>query len=159
MTQQLSYNRFVSLYGFFALQYPKSWKQETDEAGHYLFFNEAGGSGVARIIVLENEFSGAHATTQFFEELVEQNKDFSPSLLAAAKNKFVHFIKEHTIQNQLFTVYYWVTAHADKVVLVTFTIQTSMKDMDTPIAEILELENMVASLEFLHYEEHKIEPV
>jgi hypothetical protein len=142
--------RFVSMYGFFAIQYPKNWKQETDEAGHYVFCNEQGGSGVARIIVLENEYSGADAITQILAAIVTQNKEFSPSLLAAGKNKFVHFIKEHIVNTQPFTVYYWVTAFADKVVLITYTVQTSMKDMDTPIIEKQEMENMVASLEFLH---------
>lgn len=142
--------RFVSMYGFFAIQYPKMWKQETDEAGHYVFCNEQGGSGVVRIIVLENEYTGADAITQILAAIVTQNKEFAPSLLATSKNKFVHFIKEHIVNTQPFTVYYWVTAFADKVVLITYTVQTSMKDMDTPIVEKQQMENMVASLEFLH---------
>ncbi len=142
--------RFVSLYGFFAINYPKSWKQETDEAGHYLFSNEMGGSGVARIIVLENEYQGADAAKKLLEEVYTQNQPFNPSLLAAGKNRFVYFVKEHDVNGSNFTVYYWATAHGDKAVLLTYTIQTAMKEMDTPVAEKTEVEAMVASLEFMH---------
>ena len=141
--------RFVSLYGFFAIEYPSYWKQETDEAGQYIFSNEAGGSGVARIIVFDNEFSGEDASVKMLEEVFNQNKEFHPSLLAAGKNRFVHFVKEHDVNGSNFTVYYWATAHSDKVVLITYMIQTSMKGMPTPDQEKQQIEAMVASLEFM----------
>ncbi len=146
----LTTERFVSLYGFFAINYPKLWKQETDDAGHYIFSNEMGGSGVTRIIVLDNEYQGDDAAKKLLEEVYHQNQSFNPSLLAAGKNRFVYFVKEHDVNGNNFTVYYWVTAYADKAVLITFTIQTSMKEMDTPMAEKAEVEAMVASLEFMH---------
>lgn len=142
--------RFVSLYGFFAITYPAHWKQETDEAGQYIFANEAGGSGVARILVFDNEFEGDDAAVKMLEEVYSQNKNFNPQLLAAGQNRFVHFVKEHDVNGSNFTVYYWATAHSDKVVLLTYTIQTAMKGMPTPEEEKQQLEAMVASLEFLH---------
>ncbi|MES2780525.1 MAG: DUF3805 domain-containing protein [Bacteroidota bacterium] len=142
--------RFVSLYGFFAIEYPSHWKQETDESGQYIFSNDAGGSGVVRIIVIDNEYKGEDAGVKILEEVYNQNKAFSPSLLAAGKNRFVHFVKEHDVNGSSFTVYYWATAHSDKVVLLTYTIQTSMKGMPTPELEKQQLETMVASLEFMH---------
>lgn len=142
--------RFVSLYGFFAIEYPSHWKQETDESGQYIFSNEAGGSGVARIIVFDNEFEGEGAAVKMLEEVYNQNQDFSPSLLAAGKNRFVHFVKEHEVNGSNFTVYYWATAHSDKVILLTYMIQTSMKGMHTPEIEKQQIERMVASLEFMH---------
>ncbi|MES2559190.1 MAG: DUF3805 domain-containing protein [Bacteroidota bacterium] len=142
--------RFVSLYGFFAIEYPATWKQETDEAGQYIFSNDAGGSGVARIIVFDNEFKGEQADVKLLEEVYLQNKEFNPSLLAAGKNRFVHFVKEHDVNGANFTVYYWVTAKGDKVVLLTYTLQTSMKGMPVPELEKQQVETMVASLEFMH---------
>lgn len=145
-----STQRFVSLYGFFAIEYPGHWKQETDESGQYIFSNEAGGSGVVRIIVFDNEFEGEDAAVKMLEEVYNQNKNFSPELLAAGKNRFVHFVKEHDVNGGNFTVYYWATAHSDKVVLITYMIQTAMKGMPTPELEMQQLETMVASLEFMH---------
>ena len=85
--------RFVSLYGFFAIEYPAHWKQETDESGQYIFSNEAGGSGVARILVLDNEFEGDDAAVKMLEEVYNQNKEFNPSLLAAGKKQVCSFCK------------------------------------------------------------------
>lgn len=142
--------RFVSLYGFFSIEYPEHWNQETDKSGQYIFSNDAGGSGVTRIIVFDNEFTGEDAGVKMLEEVYSQNKDFNPALLAAGNNRFVHFVKEHDVNGSNFTVYYWVAAHSDKVVLITYTIQTSMKGMPTPELEKQQLETMVASLEFMH---------
>jgi len=142
--------RFVSLYGFFAIHYPKYWKQETDVNGQYVFFNEQGGSGVARIIVFDNEFEGADASKKVLESFYIQHKDFTPLLLAAGNNRFVHFVKEHEVNGAVFTIYYWAAAKGDKVLLITYTVQTSMKDMDTAVAEKQDMEMMIASLVFLH---------
>jgi Domain of unknown function (DUF3805) len=142
--------RFVSLFGFFAVRYPTSWKQETDEAGHYLFFNEAGGSGVLRVMVLENEYKGESADIKILEELYNQNKPFNPEILAVGANRFVYFVKEHDVNGQQFTVYYWATAKAEKLVLFAFTVQTAMKDMPVPVEEKQTVEQIVASLEWMH---------
>lgn len=142
--------RFVSLHGFFAVEYPQLWIQETDEHGQYLFYNPNGGSGVARIIVLDNEFSGDDADVKLLEELYKQHADFNPQVLVASNNRFVHYNKVHDVNGTPFTVSYWVTAKADKVVLITFTVQTSMKDMDIPLEERTRIEEMVAAFKFLH---------
>ncbi len=142
--------RFVSLYGFFSINHPQHWKQETDASGHYIFSNEAGGSGVVRIIVLDNEYQGEGADKKLLEEVYNQNKDFEPSLLAAGSNRFVQYTKEHNVNGTSFTVYYWITAHADKVVLLTYTVQTSMKDLPAATTEREEMETLIASLEFMH---------
>lgn len=151
MTDQTnSTQRFVSLYGFFSFNHPKLWKQETDAAGHYIFSNDAGGSGVVRIMVLDNEYKGDDAAKKLLEEVYNQNKDFSPSLLAVGTNRFVQYTKEHNINGGNFTVYYWVTAAQDKAVLITYTVQTSMKEMATAVSEREEMERLVASFEFMH---------
>jgi hypothetical protein len=142
--------RFVSLYGFFAFEYPKEWKQEADESGQYIFFNEAGGSGVVRVIVMDNEFEGGDAAKKMLEEVYNQNKDFKPSLYAAGANRFVSFVKEHDVNGASYTVYYWATAHIDKVVLFTFTVQTGMKNMDAAETEKQQIEALMATFEFLH---------
>ncbi|MCU0442005.1 MAG: DUF3805 domain-containing protein [Bacteroidia bacterium] len=142
--------RFVSLHGFFAVAYPSAWTQETDEHGHYLFYNTNGGSGVARIMVLENEFTGENADAKLMEEVYNRHHDFEPQLLVAGVNRFVHYQKVHDVNGTPFSVSYWVTAKQDKVVLITFTIQSSMKEMDVAIAEKREIEQMVASFTFLH---------
>lgn len=142
--------RFVSLYGFFSINHPQHWKQETDASGHYIFSNDAGGSGVVRIIVLDNEYEGQDADKKLLEEVYHQNKEFAPSLLAAGPNRFVQFVKEHEVNGSLFTVYYWVTAHADRAVLITYTVQSTLKEMPTAIAERADMDAMVASLQFMH---------
>lgn len=142
--------RFVSLYGFFAFDYPKHWKQEAETSGQYVFFNEAGGSGVLRILIMDNEFEGADAGKKMLEEVYNQNTLFSPSLYAAGANRFVAFVKEHEVNGAGFTVYYWATAHQDKVVLFTYTVQTSMKQMEAAETERQQIESMMASFEFLH---------
>jgi hypothetical protein len=142
--------RFVSLYGFFAFEYPKHWKQEADESGQYVFFNGAGGSGVLRIIVMDNEFEGEDAGKKMLEEVYNQNKAFAPSLYAAGNNRFVAFVKEHDVNGASFTVYYWVTAHQDKVVLLTYTVQTTMKEMPAAETEKQQIEALMATFEFLH---------
>lgn len=142
--------RFVSLYGFFSINHPQHWKQETDASGHYIFSNDAGGSGVVRIIVLDNEYEGEDAAKKLLEEVYNQNKDFDPELLAAGNNRFVQFTKEHEVNGTIFTVYYWITAHADKAILITYTVQTSLKDLPAAITEKEEMDTLVASLEFMH---------
>ncbi len=142
--------RFVSLYGFFSINHPQHWKQETDASGHYIFSNETGGSGVVRIIVLDNEYQGEGADKKVMEEVYHQNKEFAPSLLAAGYNRYVQYTKEHDVNNTNFTVYYWITACADKVVLLTYTGQTAMKDLPASITEREEMDALVASLEFMH---------
>jgi hypothetical protein len=142
--------RFVSLYGFFAIEYPKKWKQETDEHGQYIFSNESGGSGVTRIIVLDNEYAGENAAKQALEEIFNQNKAFNPTLMATKHGTFVHYIKDHDINGSVFTVYYWASAYADKIILFAYTVQEGMKEMETSIQERVDVENMVGSIEFLH---------
>jgi hypothetical protein len=151
-TQQTE--RFVSLHGFFAFHYPSTWHNETDEAGHYVFYNNNGGQGVTRIMILPNEFEGDNAATLMLEEVYKQNTAFNPELLIANNNKFVYFVKEHDINNSTFTVYYWVTTQYDKVVLFTFTQQTALKDLPQAIAEKSVVENMIGSFEFLSGEHH-----
>lgn len=142
--------RFVSLYGFFAIEYPKKWKQETDEHGQYIFSNDSGGSGVTRIIVLDNEYTGENAAKQALEEIFNQNKTFNPTLMATKQGTFVHYIKDHDINGSVFTVYYWASAYADKIILFAYTVQEGMKEMETSKQERVDVENMVGSIEFLH---------
>jgi hypothetical protein len=142
--------RFVSLYGFFAFAYPRHWTQEVDASGQYVFSNDSGGSGVLRVIVLDNEFEGEDAAKKMLEEVYNQNKLFSPSLYAAGTNRFVSFVKEHDVNGAGYTVYYWATAHQDKVVLLTYTVQTGMKNMDAAETEKRQIESIMASFEFLH---------
>jgi hypothetical protein len=142
--------RFVSLHGFFAVEYPKTWSQETDEHGQYIFSNESGGSGVTRIIVLDNEFKGENAAKEAIQEIYNQNRSFSPSLMAAPNGTFVHYIKDHSINGSTFTVYYWASAYADKIILIAYTVQANMKEMDTSIKERADVESLVGSIAFLH---------
>ena len=142
--------RFVSLYGFFAVEYPKNWKQETDEHGQYIFSNPSGGSGVTRIIILDNEYTGEDAVKRMLEEIYNQNKQFNPSLMAAKRGTFVHYVKDHEVNGAVFTVYYWASAYADKIILFAYTVQEGMKEMETSIQERTVVENMVGSIEFLH---------
>ncbi|MCU0423785.1 MAG: DUF3805 domain-containing protein [Bacteroidia bacterium] len=141
--------RFVSLHGFFAITYPTTWTQETDEAGHYLFYNQNGGQGVLRVMIMDNEFRGDGAEKLMLEEVYNQNKLFEPDLYMAGKNPFVHFAKSHEVGLQSFTVYYWATAKLDKVVLFAYTVQTAMKNMPVPEQEKSEIEQMVGTFEFL----------
>jgi hypothetical protein len=144
------YQRFVSLHGFFAVSYPPTWKQETDEHGHYIFYNQSGGSGVTRLIVLENEYKGPEAVKEALAELYDQNKAAKPELLAVGKNRFIRYTKEHEINGTLFTVSYWATAYGDKVLLIAYTVQQAMTGMPTSIDERMIVEQMVSTLEFLH---------
>lgn len=146
--------RFVSLHGFFAFEYPNTWVNETDEAGHYIFYHNSGGQGVLRIMLLQNEFEGPDAAKLMLEEVYKQNSGFSPELLATNNSKFVYFVKEHNINNSDFTVYYWATAQYDKVVLLTFTQQSALKELPKAVQEKEEVEQMVASFEFLSGEGH-----
>ena len=141
--------RFVSLHGFFAIEYPATWTQETDEAGHYLFYQNNGGQGVLRVMVLPNDFEGAQAAEQMLNEVYRQNQNFEPAILKTPKHHFVAFVKEHTINQAMYTVYYWVTAKNDKVVLFAYTIQTAMKTLPVAESEKTEIENMIGTFEFL----------
>ena len=147
--------RFVSLYGFFAFNFPNHWSNETDEAGHYIFYNNNGGQGVLRIMLLPNEFEGEDAAAKMLQEVYEQNRSCEPSLYAAGTNRFVHFAKEHEVSGSWFTVYYWATAKYDKVVLFTYTIQSAMKNLPIAEQEKQDIESMVAALEFLSGEGHQ----
>lgn len=141
--------RFVSLHGFFAVEYPQTWTQETDEHGQYIFFNPNGGSGVGRIIMLDNEFSGQDADVKLLEEVYNQHRDFNPQLLAVNAYRFIHYKKIHDVNGSNFTVSYWVTATRYKVILITYTVQTSMKDMEVALQEIEVMIQMVTSFTWM----------
>lgn len=142
--------RFVSLHGFFAFQYPSHWSMEADEAGHYIFFNPNGGSGVLRVILMPNEFDGADADKKMLNEVYEQNKTCEPMLYAAGPHRFVHFAKQHDVQGAPFTVYYWATAQLQHMLLFTYTIQSAMKNMPVPELEKSQIEILISTLEWLH---------
>lgn len=144
-----STQRFVSLHGFFAIEYPQTWTQETDEHGQYIFFNPNGGSGVGRIITLDNEFSGPDADVKLLEEVYNQHREFNPQLLAVNAHRFIHYTKIHDVNGSDFTVSYWVTARLNKVVLFTYTVQTGMKEMDTAMHEIEVMTQMVTSFSWM----------
>ncbi|MFA6261738.1 MAG: DUF3805 domain-containing protein [Bacteroidia bacterium] len=150
--------RFVSLYGYFAFEYPAYWKQETDEQGHYVLYNENGGAGVLRIIVMEHEQEGETGAAKILEDVFTQNQEFEPVVYVKGENKFVHFVKEHAINGGNFTVHYWITAHADKMVLFTLTLQTVLKELPAALKELEQMENLIATVEFLqghdHHHEH-----
>jgi hypothetical protein len=146
--------RFVSLYGFFAFNYPNHWTEETDESGHYIFYNNNGGQGALRVMLLPNEFEGDDAPVKMLEEVYNQNRDFNPSLYAAGENRFVSFAKEHEVNGGSFTVYYWATCKFDKVVLFTFTVQTALKSLPALEQERQEVEDMIGTFEFLSGEGH-----
>lgn len=143
------HKRFVSLHGFFAFEHPAGWMNETDEAGHYIFFDQNGGQGVLRIMILPNEFEGEEAGRMMLDEVYRQNREFNPELLATGENRFVHFVKEHEVNMTNFTVYYWATAKADKVVLFTYTVQTDMKALPKAEDERSEIEAMIGSYEWM----------
>lgn len=146
--------RFVSLHGFFAFEYPLHWTNEVDEAGHYIFSDPNGGAGVLRILTMPNEFEGEHAATHMFEAIVQQNEAFNPSLLAAGENRFVHFLKIHTINGTEFAVDYWATVYLDKVVLFTYTVQDTMGEMPKASEERNAIEHMIVTFKFLHNHAH-----
>lgn len=144
-----THKRFVSLHGFFAFEHPTGWTNETDEAGHYIFFDQNGGQGVLRIMIMPNEFEGEEAGRLMLDEVYKQNSAFSPELLATGENRFVSFVKEHDVNHTNFTVYYWATAKADKVVLFTYTVQTDMKMLPKAETERTEIEAMIGSFEWM----------
>lgn len=146
--------RFVSLHGFFAFAYPTHWNQETDEAGHYLFYNNNGGQGVLRVMNMANEFEGPDAAKLMLDEVYKQNREFEPSLYAAGENRFVTFAKAHEVNGQWFTVYYWAAAKLNQVVLFTYTVQSAMKNLPVAEQERDDIETMIGSFEFLSGGEH-----
>lgn len=144
-----THQRFVSLHGFFALSYPLTWQTETDEAGHYLFYNNQGGQGVLRVMVLPNNFEGDDAERLMFNEIVTQNKSFSPEVYATQNGRFIAYSKLHSINQQEFVVFYWATVKSDKVVLLALTQQENMKLLPVSLNEKETTEQIVASFEFL----------
>lgn len=141
--------RFVSLHGFFAFEHPAGWVNETDNAGHYLFYDGNGGQGVLRVMILPNEFEGEDADRRMLDEVYQQNREFNPELLATNATRFIHFVKEHDVNGASFTVYYWATAKADKVVLFAYTVQTDLKMLPKAEQEKTELEGMIGSYEWM----------
>jgi hypothetical protein len=146
---KVSTERFVSIQGFFAFEYPQTWKSEIDEAGHYIFFNENGGSGVIRVMMLPNEFSGADAIEKMQNEILNQNKAFGATRVDDTKVAVVSFTKEHDVNGSLYTVTYYAIPTHDKTILITYTIQSMMKVMQTVMEEQSSLINLVKSFEFL----------
>jgi hypothetical protein len=142
--------RFVSLHGFFAFEYPANWSLEADEAGQYVFFNPSGGSGVLRVMLLPNEFEGVDAEKNMLNEVYQQNIDCEPSLYAAGTNRFVHFAKMHDVQGTLFSVYYWASAQVSNVILFTYTIQSAMKNMPVSEFEKSQIETLITTFKWLH---------
>lgn len=142
-------HRFVSLYGYFAFEYPGHWIQETDEQGHYVLYNENGGAGVLRIIVMEHELEGDDGATRMREDVLKQNQAFDPAVYIKGENTFVHFVKEHAVNGDDFTVHYWITAHADKMILFTLTLQTALKALPAALLELEQMEMLLATVEFL----------
>ena len=84
------------------------------------------------------------------------NEINSPELLLAEYDN-IKIIKEHEINSGTFTVYYWATAKYDKVVLFTFTVQTALKKLPALQQEKEEVEQMIATFEFLSGEDHQHE--
>jgi|GEM_PF-3443413 hypothetical protein len=142
--------RFVSLHGFFAFQYPELWKQETDEAGHYLFYNENGGAGVLRVMLLPNDFENDTDGKLMMNEIVLQNQTFNPVLNVVGNLKFISFVKQHDVHGQSFTVHYWCAVRPESVVLFAYTIQTAMRALAVPMHELQLTEKCIASFEWLH---------
>lgn len=142
--------RFVSLHGFYAVTHPATWIQETDEHGHYLLYNQSGGSGVTRFITLDNEFPEPDAEKRALEELFNQNKAANPQLLVVNDKRFVYYVLDHSLNGAMYTVYYWATAYANKVLLIAYTVQQGMKEMQTSIDERSEIERMLPLIEFLN---------
>ncbi len=145
----VSTERFVSIQGFFAFTYPATWKSEIDEAGHYIFFNENGGSGVIRVMMLPNEFSGSEAKDKMLDEILHQNKEFGASIVQETTVPIVTFNKEHDVNGSLYTVSYYAIPTQDKTVLITYTVQSIMKVMQAVIDEQAEIIKLVKSFEFL----------
>lgn len=85
--------RFVSLYGFFAFDYPNHWVEKPMRPCYYRFYNNNGGQGALRIMLLPNQFEGDDAAVKMLEEVYKQNKDFDPSLIAAGENRLCHLSK------------------------------------------------------------------
>jgi len=147
--KSISTKRFVSLHGFFALSYPENWINETDEAGHYLFYNQNGGQGVLRVMVLANEFSGEEAEKLMYEEIYKQNNSFNPTMYASSNKKFIAYSKIHTINQQDFKGNYWAIVNQRKVVLFVLTQQHALADLPQSASEKETVEQIIASLEFL----------
>ena len=82
--------------------------------------------------------------------MFNQNKECNPQLLAVGKNRFIHYVKNHDLNGTIFTVYYWASAYVDKILLVAYTVQENMKEMQTSVDERAVVEEMVAKIEFLH---------
>jgi hypothetical protein len=141
--------RFVSIQGFFAFEYPSSWKNEIDEAGHYIFFNENGGSGVIRVMILPNEFTGPEAATNMSQEILNQNKDFGAHTLDDCRVPVVGFTKIHSINGSEFTVIYYAATSSNSTILLTYTVQTMMKEMDMSFVEQNDMIKLVRSFEWL----------
>lgn len=147
--QQLPTQRFVSLYGYFAFAYPTAWTQETDEHGHYIFYNPNGGAGAIRVMVMEEPDRGQDDGAKWLEQVLQDHQEFEPVLYVKGQNRFVHFVKEHEVNGGNYTVYYWITTHTDKMMLFTLTVQTQMKDMPTAVFEREQMELLIASVEML----------
>ena len=143
----LTIQRFVSLAGFFAIHYPKAWKQEMDEAGHYIFYDAIAGGGVLRIITSPNT-AAIESEKLFMEKLTSVHKAFGGREESLGPHTFVSYTQVHEIEGKEFSIYYWVTLHNKQTLIFSYTVLTNMKDMPAATLEKQVIREMLESLEF-----------
>ncbi len=151
--------RFVSLFGFFAFEYPKNWKSEVDESGNYIFYDNQNGSGVIRIIASKDRSRPVPSTLTttphiFLNRVLEAQKDYDAKEEIIADNRFISYVQVHDIDNTEYTVYNIVTAKDDKVVVISYTVQSLMKYLPVAEKEKQQLETLLQSFTFMHSDEH-----
>ena len=154
-TNTYATERYVSLYGFFSFDYPANWKNEVDEAGNYVFYDEKGGSGVARIITIQNEETHVGADDEYLNKVLVDQREFDSIEVKLGACRCIRFVQLHDIEKVEYTVYYWVTASQDKIILFTYMVQSLMKELPVAELEKHQITQLISSISFMHGEEKK----
>jgi hypothetical protein len=151
---RLPTKRYISLYSFFAFDYPENWSNEIDAAGNYVFYDSNGGSGVLRIMTQNIENKTEDAAADYLKNVLIEQKDYDAAEIQAGKNKFIRFVQIHDVGETEYTVYCYVTAAEDKIVLFTFTVQSAMKQMPVAEKEKSQLLQLLSTFEFIPVDHH-----
>jgi hypothetical protein len=100
-------------------------------------------------MILPNEFTGPEAATNMTQEILNQNKDFGAHTLDDCRVPVVGFTKIHSINGSEFTVIYYAATSSNSTILLTYTVQTMMKEMDMSFVEQNDMIKLVRSFEWL----------
>lgn len=143
-----SYTKFTSNQGWVSFYFPSHLECTQEHEGTYLFYTENTGSFRVTPLSLEGENTGDFDHQQYLQNI---SSEYWGEVLGGLYHDYAYYVSSSRDDDNDLTIYNWVFAIENKIVVCTYTIDTDSINGPEIISEKAEIYRIIDNLSLTDY--------